>query len=142
MSFNYQSVGPQGQTPTSPSSKPMSCKSFKIDLAAVNATTAVTYDLGWLPQSAQIVGAMLAITTATSGPGPVSAATMTVRVNALNLWIAQNVFSTGTSMPNTLGYLGNGLAPTTDQKVDFTLTLTGGTSATAGVIYINLFYVN
>jgi hypothetical protein len=140
MAFNYQSAGPAGQTVLSPTSKDVQCKSFKIDLSVANATTAVVYDMGWLPKDAQVVNGFMAITTAVSGPS-VTAATIQVQVNGTSVWNGGSVFSITTSNVNSVGYFGTGLSPTTDQKVTFTLTLTGGATATAGVIYVNIFYV-
>jgi hypothetical protein len=141
MSFDYASPSPAGQTPITPAGKGIFCKSFRIDLAETNRGTGVAFDLGWLPQNAQIVGGLTAVTTAVSGPS-VSAATLQITVNSASVWNTLNVFAIGTSAPNNAGYFNLGLNPTADQKIIATLTLTGGATATGGRIYINLFYVN
>jgi hypothetical protein len=137
MSFNYAASTPQ--TVYTPAAKPVYCKSFKIDLAAVNATTAVEYDLGWLPKDSQVMFGALAITTAVSGPS-VTAATIQVKCGNQSLWASGSVFAAGVSAVNNVGYFSN-LPTNVDQKLTYTLTLTGGASATAGVIYVNVFYV-
>lgn len=140
MAFNYQSAGPAGQTPLSPTSKDVQCKSFKIDFSAANATTAVPIDIGWLPKDAQIVLGYITVTTATSGPS-VTAATIAVSIGGSLLFNNLSVFATsGGFLPNSSGYFGT-LPTSTDQKISITPTLTGGTTATAGIFYIQLFYV-
>lgn len=138
MSFNYTLTASQ-QTPTS-ESKNVLCKSFKIDIAAGSGfTTATTYDLGWLPKDAQIVSTVLEVITAVSG-GTVSAATLVVSAGAGNLINGTSVFTVGTTAGPSINYYQNGLSQTVDQKISYTPTLTGA-GATAGVIYINIFYV-
>ena len=140
MSFNYALTANQ-QTPTS-DSKTVLCKSFKIDIAAGSGfLTATTYDLGWLPKDAQVVGFFHAVPTAVSG-GTVSAATIVVQANGRNLITNLNVFSvtSGTVSSGFHSYMNTGLNATADQKITYTPTLTGA-GATAGVIYINVFYV-
>jgi hypothetical protein len=139
MSFNYALSAAQ-QTPTS-ESKPILCKSFKIDIAAGSGfTTATTYDLGWLPKDAQPIGGFIAIPTAVSG-GTVSAATLMVQLNSTNFFSAINVYTTGSTTSNGLHlYMNAGQNASTDQKVTYTPTLTGA-GATAGIVYINIFYV-
>jgi hypothetical protein len=140
MSFNYALSAAQ-QTPTS-DSKPILCKSFKIDIAAGSGfTTATAYDLGWLPKDAQVVEAKLFIPTAVSG-GTVSAATLAVAIMGQNIINGANVFGAGATQSGSAGYYGASgfISTTTDQKLTYTPTLTGA-GATAGVIFINIFYV-
>lgn len=137
MSFKYDLTANQ-QTPTS-DSKVVLCKSFKIDIANGSGfTTATTYDLGWLPKDAQVVSGNLGVLTAVSG-GTVSAATLAVSVNGNTFVSAANVFGTGYISNLSSGIFGTSSA-STDQKITYTPTLTGA-GATAGVIYINIFYV-
>ncbi len=140
MSFDYASPGPAGLTPITPSGKGVQCKSFRIDLAEVNRATATPFTIGMLPKDAQIVHGLAAVTTAVSGPS-VSAATLQVTMNGASVWNTLNVFAIGTSVPNNAGYFNLGLNSATDQPIIATLTLTGGATATAGRIYINVFYV-
>ena len=140
MSFNYALTANQ-QTPTS-DSKVVLCKSFKIDIANGSGfTTATTYDLGWLPKDAQALEVKLYTPTAVSG-GTVSAATLVVQINSQTVINGANVFSSGATQAGSANYYGTSgfVAATTDQKITYTLTLTGA-GATAGVIYINIFYV-
>jgi len=141
MSFKYDLTANQ-QTPTS-DSKVVLCKSFKIDIANGSGfLSGTTYDLGWLPKEAQVVGGQMYIPTTVSG-GTISAATLVVKVNGASIFSAVNVYAAAQSGPNTAGYYtaGTGLATaTSDQKIIYTPTLTGA-GATAGVIYINIFYV-
>jgi len=139
MAFKY-ALSAEQQTPTS-DSKVVLCKSFKIDIAAGSGfTTATAYGLGWLPKDAQPVGGFFAISTAVSG-GTVSAATVTVQVNSANLFTSVNSFSPATTTAAGLhSYMNSGQNATTDQLVTYTPTLTGA-GATAGVIYINIYYV-
>jgi hypothetical protein len=140
MSFDYSSPGPAGQTVLTPPGKTIYCKSYRIDLTETNRTTAVPFDLGYFPQNAQIVGGLAAVTTALSGPS-VSAATLQVTMNGSSIWNSLNVFAIGVNAPNNAGYFNLGLNATADQKMIATFTLTGGASATAGRIYINIYYV-
>lgn len=139
MSFKYDLTANQ-QTPTS-DSKVVLCKSFKIDIANGSGfLTGTTYDLGWLPKEAQPIGGFLATPTAVSG-GTVSAATLTIQVNSANLFTSANVFSAATTTAAGLhSYMNSGYNASADQKITYTPTLTGA-GATAGVIYINIFYV-
>lgn len=138
MSFNYTLAASQ-QTPTS-ESKAVLCKSFKIDIAAGSGfLTATQYDLGWLPKDAQVVDAALYTPTAVSG-GTVSAATISVVVGAGTVISTQNVFTSTTTRASTSAYYNTGLGATSDQRIYYIPTLTGA-GATAGVIYINIFYV-
>jgi len=138
MSFNYALTAAQ-QTPTS-ESKPILCKSFKIDIAAGSGfTTATAYDLGWLPKDAQVVGGNIAVTTVTAG-GTVSAATIAVTVGGVTVATGINTYTAvlySTALSNTALTTG---ATGVDQKVVYTPTLTGA-GATAGVVYITLYYV-
>jgi len=138
MSFNYALSAAQ-QTPTS-ESKPILCKSFKIDIAAGSGfTTATAYDLGWLPKDAQVVGGNIAVTTTTTG-GTVSAATIAVTVGGVTVATGINTYTAvlySTALSNTALTTG---ATSSDQKVVYTPTLTGA-GATAGVVYITLYYV-
>lgn len=137
MSFNYALTANQ-QTPTS-NSKVILCKSFKIDIAGGSGfTTATEYDLGWLPKEAQVVFSATNIRTAVSG-GTVSVATLTIQSNGVNLQNGVNVFTTGHNTALSTAMADTATA-TSDQKITYTPTLTGS-GATAGVIYINIFYV-
>jgi hypothetical protein len=138
MSFNYALSAAQ-QTPTS-ESKPILCKSFKIDIAAGSGfTTATAYDLGWIPKDAQIVDATLIPAVAVSG-GTVSAASLAIGIGGNNFFNGTSVYTTSVSHLAAVGLYLNGLSPTTDQKITYTPTLTGS-GATAGVIYLNIQYV-
>jgi hypothetical protein len=144
MAFNYITP-PTGASSTSTvNSKPLLVKSAKIDIAAGSGgATATDYLLGiTLPKNAQIMGINGITTTAISG-GTISAATLIVK--ATNTILAgYNVFATGGSGNiNSAGYYG---ALSTnigagDYPLYYTLTLTGTGPATAGVIYINVYYV-
>ena len=138
MAFKY-ALSAEQQTPTS-DSKVVLCKSFKIDIAAGSGfTTATTYDLGWLPKEAQTILIQITGTTAVSG-GTVSAATLALGVNSVAVSAGTNVYATGaaTITPGAL-YIPS-LPASSDQKVTYTPTLTGA-GATAGVIYVTLYYV-
>jgi len=139
MAFKYALSAAQ-QTPTS-ESKPILCKSFKIDIAAGSGfTTATAYDLGWLPKDAQVIGTSYAVTTAVSG-GTVSAATIAFSVNSQLVASGQNVFATGTGVTGPgVPYMANISSISADQKVTYTPTLTGA-GATAGVVYVTFYYV-
>jgi len=138
MSFKYDLTANQ-QTPTS-DSKVVLCKAFKIDIANGSGfLTATTYDLGWLPKDAQVVDAKCVTPTPVSG-GTVSAATLAVAVGSYNVFSAQNVFATSSANMSSVTYYANLGVQTGDQKVTYTPALTGA-GATAGVIYINIFYV-
>jgi len=139
MAFKY-ALSAEQQTPTS-DSKVVLCKSFKIDIAAGSGfTTATAYDLGWLPKDAQIILSSYGIATAVSG-GTVSAATLAVTCGGDAFISGLNVFTTSGSVSFGAGYSASLSTPeTTDQKLVYTPTLTGA-GATAGIIYINIFYV-
>lgn len=139
MSFKYDLTANQ-QTPTS-DSKVVLCKSFKIDIANGSGfLTDTTYDLGWLPKEAQVMSYSATVATAVSG-GTVSAATLAVSVNSQALVSALNSFSTTVAVNGpSAAYMNTGFPATVDQKVTYTPTLTGA-GATAGVIYVNIFYV-
>ena len=138
MSFKYDLTANQ-QTPTS-DSKVVLCKSFKIDIANGSGfLTATTYDLGWLPKEAQVVYGAVITTTAVSG-GTVSAATLSCLVGGGTVISSANVFAQGYANANSHSYTATALGQTSDQKVTYIPTLTGA-GATAGVIYINIFYV-
>jgi len=140
MAFKY-ALSAEQQTPTS-DSKVVLCKSFKIDIAAGSGfTTATAYELGWLPKDAQVVWGNTIVPTAVSG-GTVSAATLLVTVGAANIVNGTNVFTAGTTGSNSVQsyYVAAGLSQSVDQKITYTPTLTGA-GATAGIIYINIFYV-
>lgn len=138
MAFKY-ALSAEQQTPTS-DSKVVLCKSFKIDIAAGSGfTTATAYDLGWLPKDAQVVGGNIAVTTVTAG-GTVSAATIAVTVGGVTVATGINTYTAvlySTALSNTALTTG---ATGVDQKVVYTPTLTGA-GATAGVVYITLYYV-
>ena len=138
MSFKYDLTANQ-QTPTS-DSKVVLCKSFKIDIAAGSGfTTATPYQLGWLPKDAQVVGGNIAVTTITTG-GTVSAASIAVTVGGVTVATGVNTYSAtlySTAFANTALTTGN---TGFDQSVVYTPTLTGA-GATAGVIYVTLYYV-
>jgi len=138
MSFKYDLTANQ-QTPTS-DSKVVLCKSFKIDIANGSGfLSGTTYDLGWLPKEAQAMLIQITTSTAVSG-GTVSAATLGTSINGVSTSAATNVFATGAStITPGVSYIPS-LPATTDQKITYTPTLTGA-GATAGVIYINIFYV-
>jgi len=137
MSFKYDLTANQ-QTPTS-DSKVVLCKSFKIDIAAGSGfLSGTTYDLGWLPKDAQVVGSYTTVPTAVSG-GTVSAATLVVRVGGGIIVNAFNVFGTGANSTATVQYTQSHTT-TSDQVIQYTPTLTGA-GATAGIIYITIFYV-
>lgn len=138
MSFNYALTANQ-QTPTS-DSKVVLCKSFKIDIAAGSGfTSGQTYDLGWLPKDAQATLLQITVSTSVSG-GTVSAATMATAINSVATSSGTNVFTTGAStITPGVAYIPS-MPALSDQKVTYTPTLTGA-GATAGVIYINIFYV-
>ena len=139
MAFKYDLPAAQ-QTPTS-DSKTILCKSFKIDIAGGSGfTTATTYDLGWLPKDAQPVWGSMAIPTAVSG-GTVSAATLKVDVGAGPIFNSSNVFSAATLTSAALhSWMNTGQNPSSDQKITYTPTLTGS-GATAGIMFVNVFYV-
>ena len=139
MAFKY-ALSAEQQTPTS-DSKVVLCKSFKIDIAGGSGfTTATAYDLGWLPKEAQVIGTSYAVTTALSG-GTVSAATIAFSVNGNLVASGQNVFATGTGVTGPgVPYMTNLTSTANDQKVTYTPTLTGA-GATAGVVYVTLYYV-
>jgi len=139
MAFKYD-VPLAQQTPTT-NSKVLLCKSFKIDIAGGSGfLTATTYDLGWLPKEAQVMSYSATVATAVSG-GTVSAATLAVSVNSQALVSALNSFATTVVVNGaSAAYMNSGFPATADQKVTYTPTLTGA-GATAGVIYINIFYV-
>lgn len=138
MSFKYDLTANQ-QTPTS-DSKVVLCKSFKIDIANGSGfLTATTYDLGWLPKEAQAILIQFSTSTAVSG-GTVSAATLATSINSIVTSSNTNVFATGAyTITPGVSYIPS-LPATRDQKITYTPTLTGA-GATAGVIYINIFYV-
>lgn len=138
MSFKYDLTANQ-QTPTS-DSKVVLCKSFKIDIANGSGfLTATTYDLGWLPNDAQVVHVAVIATTAVSG-GTVSVATMSVQVGGGTVVTGANVFTQSYTNANSFAYNNVALNQTADQKVVYIPTLTGA-GATAGVIYVTIFYV-
>lgn len=138
MAFKY-ALSAEQQTPTS-DSKVVLCKSFKIDIAAGSGfTTATTYNLGWLPKDAQVVSAAVITTTAVSG-GTVSAATLSTQVGGGTVVTAANVFAQSYTNANSFAYTTTALVQTADQKVVYIPTLTGA-GATAGVIYVTIFYV-
>lgn len=137
MSFKYDLTANQ-QTPTS-DSKVVLCKSFKIDIAGGSGfTTATEYDLGWLPKDAQIISSGINIRTAVSG-GTVSAATLTIKANSATINNSTNVFSGGYNTAMSAS-VSDTQSATSDQKITYTPTLTGS-GATAGLMFINIFYV-
>lgn len=142
MAFNYPDIALQNTIYTPPS-KPVQCKSYKLDfsVAGTGATTATAYTLGYLPKGAQLVAGNATVSTAVSGPS-VSAATMALAVNTRNYFSGTNVFATGVNNASSATYYANFATVTAaDVPITYTLTLTGGTDLTAGVIYINLLYV-
>ncbi len=142
--LEYQAPAALQKTPTF-GSKTLLVKSVKIDIAAGvynGFTTATTYTVGVLPKEAQVVGGLITAPTAVSG-GTVSAATLAVAVNGQNLWSGVNVFATvAGQVPNATNYYASGLTTLSsgDQTITYTPTLTGS-GATAGIIYINIYYV-
>ena len=143
MSFDYVANATGPKTPYTPPAKAVYCKAFRVDLSVTNATTAVANELCTLLQGSQIVDAKVVCSTAVSGP-TVSAATLAVSVPVLGNFVSGlNVFSSAISNANAATYF-NAIATgvgSSDVKVQYTLTLTGGTTATAGIIYITVFYV-
>lgn len=143
MSFDYLATAAYPKTAYTPPGKTVYCKAARIDLSATNATTATAYDLFILPQGSQIVDAKYVCSTAVSGAG-VSAATLAVGVVPFGNFISSlNVFAAVIGSANAATYF-NAVATgvgNVDAKVQYTLTLTGGATATAGVIYITVFYV-
>lgn len=139
MAFKYDLTANQ-QTPTS-DSKVVLSKAFKIDIANGSGfTSGSTYDLGWLPKDSQIISVSYTATVAVAG-GTVSAATLAVSAGSNLVMSGVNVFSqlsgiSGAGVP----YMANLPSVATDQKITYTPTLTGA-GATAGVIYVTLFYV-
>lgn len=141
MAFTYSTPTTQAQQTPTFGSKPLLCKSFKIDIAGGSGfTTATTYTLGSLPKGSQVVNSVLLTTTAVAG-GTVSACTLAVAVGALNIYNALNVFALNISAINATTYY-NLLSslPNGDQIVTYTPTLTGA-GPTAGVMFINIWYV-
>ena len=148
MSYRVEYPAPVAtqKTPTF-GSKSLMTKSFLIDVTGVKSPnsgflTATTYTVGVLPKEAQVVGGTIFAPTAVSG-GTVTVATLAVAVNSQNVWSGVNVFATvaGTG-PNAVNNYASGLTTLTsgDQTITYTPTLTG-TGATAGLIYVNIFYV-
>lgn len=138
MSFKYDLTANQ-QTPTS-DSKVVLCKSFKIDIAAGSGfVSGTTYDLGWLPKEAQAILLQITVSTSVSG-GTVSVATMATAINSVATSSGTNVFTNGAStITPGVAYIPS-MPALSDQKVTYTPTLTGA-GATAGVIYVTIFYV-
>ena len=141
MSFNYSTPPAAAQTTSTYESKPLLCKSFKVDIAAGSPfTTATTYTLGTLPKGAQVMWAVYMVPTAVSG-GTVSGATIVVQAGGYTLINGASVFSPiVASMASNNYYANLNLATNKDQLVTITPTLTGS-GATAGIIYIHIFYV-
>lgn len=139
MSFKYTQGQPQ--TAITPPALAVYCRSFKIDIAAGSGfTTATPYTLGVLPRGAQLVWGTIAVSTAVSG-GTVSAATLGVTAGGAVLSGAANVFAAGTVTMSVQNHTGSSIQETTtEQAVIYTPSLTGS-GATAGVMYITLFYV-
>lgn len=142
MAFIYNSTPPvQANLTPTVQSKQMLVKSFVINIANGSpATTATAYTVATLPKGAQVVGGLLLCPTALSG-GTVSAATIAISVGGYNVWANHNVFTTSITVPTVNTYYTN-LAnlPATDQTVQYTFTLTGA-NPTAGLIYVNIYYV-
>lgn len=139
MSFEY--IRGQNQTDITPPAKQLYCKSFLIDIAAGDAfTSGSTYTLGYLPWGSQVVGGNIVVPVAVAG-GTVSAATITVRHHGQAIASSANVFATGAPSIGPViyaqnqGWKNNGVG-----VINFTPTLTGA-GATAGQMYINIFYV-
>ena len=139
MSFDYKSVPVVSSI--SPPSKNLRCKSFLINIATGSGfTTATSYTVGYLAAGHQVVGGLLSTAIAVSG-GTVSAATLTVAVGGNNLFVTTSVFATGNTTPNSTGLLALGDTPTTsDVAITYTPTLTGS-GATAGKMYLHIYYV-
>lgn len=137
MSFKYDLTANQ-QTPTS-GSKVILSKSFKIDIANGSGFLSGTgYQFGWLPKDAQVLAQYCVIKTAVSG-GTVSAATLSLTVGGNTVFSGVNVFTTGVSNGLNFAVSSTGTG-TTDQSIVYTPTLTGA-GATAGEIFVTLFYV-
>ena len=137
MAFKY-ALSAEQQTPTS-DSKAILVKSFKIDIASGSGfLTATAYPIGWLPKDAQVIAQNTVTQTVVSG-GTVSAATLALTVGGNTIFSGTNVLATGVSTGASIGIVSTGTG-STDQVVSYTPTLTGA-GATAGIIYITLFYV-
>lgn len=140
--FVYSPVGPAGNTPLTPSGKDLKCKSFKLDFSVTNGATGSTIDLGVLPKDAQVVGAMFTNPVTVTGPS-VTAATMLINVGGYAVYgSGTDIFTARSGLtPTATTYFNNLQNITADQKVQLVLSLTGGATATAGVLYLNLYYV-
>ena len=140
MSFDYNVPASNQSIYTSPA-KGVLCRSFRIDLSVTNATNAVAQTIGFLPKGSQIVAGNIQTAVAVSGPS-VTAATVAVAVNGRNFISGSSVFATGVSnMGSAVYYTNLPEVVANDVPVTFTLTLTGGTTATAGLMYVNILYV-
>jgi hypothetical protein len=137
MAFKY-ALSAEQQTPTS-DSKAILVKSFKIDIANGSGfLTATAYPIGWLPKDAQVIAQNTVTQTVVSG-GTVSVATLALTVGGNTVFSGTNVLATGVSTGAGIGIVSTGTG-STDQVVSYTPTLTGA-GATAGIIYITIFYV-
>jgi len=142
MAFTYQAPVPAAaQTPTA-NSKSVLMKSFKIDIAAGSGGTHSTaYTLGTLPRGAQVVLSTVITTTAISG-GSISASTIAIGVGGQSVVSGINTFATGNTTAGSMNYYANTIFnSSSDQTITYTYTHTTGTIPTAGVSYINVFYV-
>lgn len=142
MAYSYAVPPTQAALTPTYGSKTVLCKSFKVDIAGGSPfLTATTYTLGTLPKSAQVVSATMAVSTAVAG-GTVSAATVVVQSGGYTLFNGSNVFATSVFTLSSVNYYANlsTVVSAGDQTVTIAPTLTGA-GATAGVIYINVFYV-
>lgn len=144
MSFDYAVPIPAYQETPTYGSKTVLAKSAKIDVAAGSGgATATDYELGIvLPKGAQILGSAVLTATPISG-GTISASTIALK--ATNTFTAGvNVFAAeGTIGMNSAGYMQN-LSTNINQKdypLFYTFTHTGTGPATAGVIFVTVFYV-
>jgi hypothetical protein len=143
MAFAYQVPTPAHQETPTFGSKQVLAKSALINIAAGSGgATATDYEVGIvLPKTAQILAAAVVTTTAVSG-GTISASTLTLK--ATNSFLTgYNVFAAGgTIQMNSAAYFSN-LATNiaNDYPLYYTLTHTGTGPATAGIIYVTVFYV-
>lgn len=139
MSFDY--TRGSLQTAITPPAKDLYCKSFLIDIAAGDGfTSGTSYTIGYLPAGSQVIGGNLVVPVAVAG-GTVSAATLTLRHAGQQILTNGAVFSTGSpSIGPVLYFQNRGWATAGDGAITYTPTLTGA-GATAGQMYVNVFYV-
>lgn len=142
MSFNYVNVPTTASRMPTYESKVVLAKSFLININGGSpAESAVPYVVGYLPKEAQVIQFQAVGITAVSGGG-ISASTLTVTVNGSNLISSFNTFATGQSNSPSVGYMSGFFTnpPATDQPIAYTFTHTGGTTPTAGRVYVTITY--